>query len=56
MTLAGICELVLETADVEGLRRFYAGLGLTPLAEEGDRVWLAAGEGVVALAEDGNGT
>ncbi len=44
MTLAGICELVLETDDVEELRDFYLGLGLTPLLEEDDRVWLAAGE------------
>jgi catechol-2,3-dioxygenase len=44
MTLAGICELVLETDDPEGLRDFYLGLGLTPLLEEGDRLWLAAGE------------
>jgi catechol-2,3-dioxygenase len=44
MTVAGICELVLETEDVEGLRGFYIGLGLTLLLEEDDRVWLAAGE------------
>jgi catechol-2,3-dioxygenase len=44
MTLAGICELVLETDDVDGLRGFYLGLGMTPLLEEDDRVWLAAGE------------
>jgi catechol-2,3-dioxygenase len=40
----GICELVLETADVERLARFYASLGLELLADEDDRVWLAAGD------------
>ena len=44
MTLAGICELVLETDDVEGLARFYRELGLEPISTEGDRTWLAAGE------------
>lgn len=44
MTLAGICELVLETDDVEGLARFYRELGLEPISAEGDRAWLAAGE------------
>ena len=42
-TVSGICELVLEAADVGHLERFYRGLGLTVLAREGDRVWLAAG-------------
>jgi catechol-2,3-dioxygenase len=40
----GICELVLETDDVQSLQSFYRELGLRPLLEEGDRVWLAAGE------------
>jgi catechol-2,3-dioxygenase len=44
VTLAGICELVLETDDVEGLARFYRELGLAPISAEGDRAWLAAGE------------
>ena len=44
MTFSGICELVLETDDVEGLRRFYRDLGLEPLLEEEGRVWLAAGK------------
>jgi catechol-2,3-dioxygenase len=43
MSFGGICELVLETDDVETLRSFYRGLGLEVLLEEGDRVWLAAG-------------
>jgi catechol 2,3-dioxygenase-like lactoylglutathione lyase family enzyme len=45
MTIAGICELVLETDDVDRLRTFYEELGLRRLATEGgDRVWLRAGE------------
>jgi len=45
MPLAGICELVLETDDVERLQRFYEGLGLRRLLVEDDgRVWLRAGE------------
>lgn len=45
MTIAGICELVLETDDVGRLQDFYEELGLQRLlAEEGDRVWLRAGE------------
>jgi catechol-2,3-dioxygenase len=45
MAIDGICELVLETDDVDRLRDFYEGLGLRRLAtEEGDRVWLRAGE------------
>lgn len=45
MTVAGICELVLETEDVEGLRAFYEELGLRRLLTEDDgRVWLRAGE------------
>jgi catechol-2,3-dioxygenase len=39
----GICELVLETADVTGLAGFYHGLGLEVLDAHDDRVWLAAG-------------
>jgi catechol-2,3-dioxygenase len=44
VTLAGICELVLETDEVEDLVRFYRELGLEPISAEGDRAWLAAGE------------
>jgi catechol-2,3-dioxygenase len=44
MAVAGICELVLETDDVGRLARFYRELGLRPLLEEDDRVWLAAGD------------
>jgi catechol-2,3-dioxygenase len=45
MTIAGICELVLETDDVDRLRGFYEELGLKQLLDEGkDRVWLRAGE------------
>lgn len=44
MTFSGICELVLETDDVRGLEGFYRELGLDPLLEEGDRVWLAVGK------------
>jgi catechol-2,3-dioxygenase len=44
MTIAGICELVLETDDVGRLRGFYEGLGLRRLAEDEDRVWLGVGK------------
>lgn len=45
MTIAGICELVLETEDVDRLQGFYEGLGLRRLlAEDEDRVWLQAGK------------
>ena len=44
MSFSGICELVLETEDVEGLQRFYRDLGLDLLLEEEGRVWLAAGK------------
>jgi catechol 2,3-dioxygenase-like lactoylglutathione lyase family enzyme len=46
MTIAGICELVLETDDVDRLRDFYEEkLGLKRLlTEDEDRVWLRAGE------------
>lgn len=40
----GICELVIESHDLDALERFYARLGLLTLARERDRVWLAAGE------------
>jgi catechol-2,3-dioxygenase len=43
MSIAGICELVLETEDVDGLQAFYEGLGLNTLVEEEDRVWLQIG-------------
>jgi catechol-2,3-dioxygenase len=42
---AGICELTLETRDVEAMERFYCGvLGAKVLDREDDRVWLAVGE------------
>lgn len=45
MTIAGICELVLETDDVERLQGFYEELGLRRLlTEDADRVWLQAGD------------
>jgi catechol-2,3-dioxygenase len=46
MTIAGICELVLETNEVDRLQNFYEEkLGLTQLlAEDEDRVWLQIGE------------
>ena len=44
MTFSGICELVLETEDVQGLQGFYRELGLDLLLEEEGRVWLAAGQ------------
>lgn len=44
MSFGGICELVLETDDVQTVQSFYRELGLGLLLEEGDRVWLAAGE------------
>jgi len=45
MTIAGICELVLETDDVDRLQEFYEGLGLRRLlAEDEHRVWLGVGE------------
>jgi hypothetical protein len=47
----GICELVLETADIEALECFYTRLGMTVLAREDGRVWLVE-EGVGALADD----
>lgn len=46
MSIAGICELVLETDDVDRLRGFYEEkLGLKQLlTEDGGRVWLGVGE------------
>ncbi|HWO47125.1 MAG TPA: VOC family protein, partial [Solirubrobacterales bacterium] len=44
MSVAGICELVLETDDVEQLSSFYRRLGLERVSEEEGRVWLAAGK------------
>ena len=46
MTIAGICELVLETDDVDRLQAFYVEeLGLKQLlCEDEDRVWLQVGE------------
>jgi catechol-2,3-dioxygenase len=44
MTIAGICELVLETDDVARLRAFYEEVGLEFLLEEDERVWLRVGE------------
>ena len=45
MLIAGICELTLETRDVEAMERFYCGiLECEVLAREDDRVWLACGE------------
>jgi hypothetical protein len=44
MTIAGICELVLETDDVEPRQGFCEGLGLGRLLK-----------GMMALAEGGGG-
>ena len=44
MLTAGICELTLETRDMQAMERFYCGvLDLEILAREDDRVWLACG-------------
>lgn len=44
MSIAGFCELTLETADPEALAAFYTeNLGLRVLQREDDRIWLAAG-------------
>ena len=41
----GFAELALETRDIAVLERFYVdGFGLSVLAREDDRVWLAAGD------------
>lgn len=39
----GICELVLESSDIQFMVEFYACLGLEVLSDDGDRVWLATG-------------
>jgi catechol-2,3-dioxygenase len=46
MTIAGICELVLETDDVDRLQAFYEEeLGLKQLLSEGEeRIWLQVGD------------
>lgn len=41
--IAGICELVLETGDLERLAAFYEGLGMKVLDRDDDRIWLKAG-------------
>ncbi len=44
MSVAGFCELTLETADPEALAAFYADhVGLEVLQRHEDRIWLAAG-------------
>jgi catechol-2,3-dioxygenase len=43
---AGICELVLESADLDRTVEFYEGIGLGVLLREPGRVWLDAGESV----------
>jgi catechol-2,3-dioxygenase len=41
----GFAELTLETADLDGMARFYRDVvGLTVLTREADLVWLEAGE------------
>jgi catechol-2,3-dioxygenase len=45
MLTRGLCELTLQTTDVEGLARFYQeALGFPELAREDDRIWLGCGE------------
>lgn len=45
MTISGICELVLETDEVDRVQGFYEELGLKRLlVEDEDRIWLRAGE------------
>jgi catechol-2,3-dioxygenase len=45
MSVAGICELTLETRDMPLLERFYGRVfGLEVLTREDDRVWLASGD------------
>lgn len=40
----GICELTLETADLDRLERFYCeAFGCQVLSRQADRVWLAVG-------------
>lgn len=44
MSIAGFCELTLETVDPEALAAFYSEtLGLPVLQRQDDRIWLAAG-------------
>lgn len=43
---AGICELVLESADIDRTVEFYEQIGLGVLLREPGRVWLDAGESV----------
>ena len=44
-SLAGLAELTLETSDLQAMERFYRELlGLSVLAREDDRIWLAVGE------------
>lgn len=40
---AGICELVLESTDLDAMIDFYERLGLEVILREGGRVWLDAG-------------
>jgi catechol-2,3-dioxygenase len=44
MVVEGICELVLESGHPKELERFYLDLGLSPLARDDGKLWLAAGE------------
>ena len=42
--MQGLCELTLEARDLARMERFYTtALGLTVLAREDDRIWLACG-------------
>ena len=44
-TVSGFAEVTLEVRDRQAMERFYREVdGLTTLAEEDDRTWLAAGE------------
>ena len=43
--IQGICELTLETDELDEMVDFYESIGLERLTtEETDRVWLASGE------------
>ena len=45
MAITGFSELTLEAADAEAVARFYTDvIGLEHIAEEDDRIWLAAGD------------
>jgi catechol-2,3-dioxygenase len=45
MLTRGLCELTLQTDDVEGLARFYREvLGFPELSRDEDRIWLGCGE------------